>query len=266
MILKRLAKKVLFVFKLFGLDIGKFFITIRGLPFYFKDLIYFKRKNRKVLHKIHIESLKPYLSERFENSGSNSGHYFYQDLYVAQKIFERNPDRHVDIGSRIDGFVAHVASFREIEVFDIRPMDSKIKNIFFKQADFMSEIKNYIDYTISLSCLHAIEHFGLGRYGDPINPNGYLNGVTNLKKLLGPGGILYLSFPFGKERIEFNAHRVFSLSTILNLFEEEFSVECFSFVDDIGRFHENTQLTKDKLNCNYDCNFGCAILEMKKNE
>ena len=60
------------------------------------------------------------LNERFEESGIMSGHYFHQDLYVARKIFLQNPGKHVDIGSRTDGFVAHVAAFREIEIFDIR--------------------------------------------------------------------------------------------------------------------------------------------------
>ena len=46
--------------------------------------------------------------------------YFIQDLYMAQNIFKDNPKKHVDIGSRIDGFVANVASFREIELLDIR--------------------------------------------------------------------------------------------------------------------------------------------------
>ena len=60
------------------------------------------------------------LNEKFADSGIASGHYFHQDLLVARKIFQHNPQKHVDIGSRTDGFVAHVATFREIEVFDIR--------------------------------------------------------------------------------------------------------------------------------------------------
>jgi len=63
------------------------------------------------------------LDDRFDQSGTASGHYFHQDLLVASRIFINNPEKHVDIGSRIDGFVAHVASFREIEVFDIRSLE-----------------------------------------------------------------------------------------------------------------------------------------------
>ena len=79
--------------------------------------------------------MHPCLFDKHEAGGIASGHYFFQDLIVAQKIFLRNPVKHVDIGSRIDGFVAHVATFREIEVFDIRPIQSIINNIKFKKAD-----------------------------------------------------------------------------------------------------------------------------------
>ena len=92
----------------------------------------------------------------------------------------------------------------------------------FKQADLMSpdSVKNLCaggqGYCDSLSCLHAIEHFGLGRYGDPISPLGYYRGIENLSKLLLPGGMLYLSTPIGRERVEFNANWVFDPHTILS--------------------------------------------------
>ena len=72
-------------------------------------------------------------------------------------------------------------------------------------------------YCDSLSCLHAIEHFGLGRYGDPVNPLGYRRGIENLSKFLVSGGHLYLSTPIGRERVEFNANWVFNPSTILDV-------------------------------------------------
>lgn len=62
-----------------------------------------------------------------------------------------------------------------------------------------------------------LEHFGLGRYGDPIHPNGYKTGFANLASLLRPGGRFYLSTPIGQERVEFNANWVFDPATILGL-------------------------------------------------
>ena len=98
----------------------------------------------------------------------------------------------------------------------------------------MSEVPiELLDSCDSLSCLHALEHFGLGRYGDPIIYNGHIKGIENLtKKILKSKGTLYLSVPIGNEGVYFNAHRVFSIGTIMNLMKDYFSLEEFSYVDD----------------------------------
>lgn len=132
------------------------------------------------------------------------------------------PLLHVDIGSRVDGFVAHVASFRDIEVFDVRPISTQIPGVVFKQADLMDSdsLPNAGDgYCDSLSCLHALEHFGLGRYGDPIDALGHERGIANMAALLQTGGTFYLSTPIGRERVEFNANWVFNPSRIIQLAE-----------------------------------------------
>ena len=138
--------------------------------------------------------------------------YFPQDLFVAQKIFERNPLDHSDVGSRLDGFVAHLASFRQLDVFDIRPLGADIKNINFNQLDITDTraVEKLGSVRTSVSCLHVVEHFGLGRYGDDIDPRGLECGVNNLLRLLAPGGTLYLSTPIGTPVIRFNSHRVTS--------------------------------------------------------
>jgi len=207
----------------------------------------------------------PCLEDRFSASGTASGHYFHQDLLVARRIFLNNPNIHVDIGSRVDGFVAHVASFREIEVFDIRELESGIPNVRFIRRDIMQEIEDELQgYCDSLSCLHALEHIGLGRFGDPIRVDGHLVALRNLHNLLKVGGKFYLSVPIGTQRIEFNAHRVFSLDYLLTLLGREYRVDYFSFVDDAGMLHENVELDEKGIAENCGCRFGCGILEMTK--
>ena len=44
-----------------------------------------------------------------------------------------------------------------------------------------------------------LEHIGLGRYGDPIDPQGTEKAATELQRVLAPGGDLYLSLPIEKE-------------------------------------------------------------------
>jgi SAM-dependent methyltransferase len=133
------------------------------------------------------------------------GHYFHQDLLIAREIYKNNPVKHIDIGSRIDGFVAHVAVFREIEIFDIRLQENNVKNIIYRQADLMRIQDEMIEYCDSVSSLHAIEHFGISRYGDPIDAKGHIKAIGNIFKILKPGGKFYFSVPIGKQRIEFNA-------------------------------------------------------------
>lgn len=156
------------------------------------------------------------LDEKNAFSGTAKGHYFHQDIFVANRIFRAVPERHVDVGSRIDRFVAHVAAFRQIEVFDIRPLVAKTHDIHFRQIDLADELPDeFVGCTDSLSCLHTVEHFGLGRYGDRIQYDGHRVGLRNLTRVLCAGGTLCFSVPIGPQRVEFNAHRVFSIRYLL---------------------------------------------------
>ena len=194
------------------------------------------------------------ITDDYESSaGTAQGHYFHQDLLVAQFIFQANPQRHIDIGSRIDGFVAHVATFRRIEIYDIRTLnDCGHSNIEFKQADLMLGLESNV--TDSISCLHTIEHFGLGRYGDQINPRGYIVGMESLVKMLKPGGILYISFPIGKNnQIHFNSHRVFHPKDIFSWAPNTLNLIRFDYVDDTGELHQNFDLLNSELVVTHGC-------------
>jgi len=260
---KRLLIRLYTIFGLFGFDPIVFVKTLGGLWFYFHDF-YEIKKQKGHDSKFTFGPIYPILGERFSKSGSMSGHYFHQDLFVARKIFINNPTRHLDIGSSQESFVAHVAVFRKIEIFDIREQTSKVKNILFRKVDLMQLPKDMINACDSISSLHAIEHFGLGRYSDPIDYNGYLKAIANITKILQIGGKFYFSVPIGNQRIEFNAHRVFSVQFLLDLFNDDFTLNSFSFVDDKGDFFENAELTQIKILSNYGCHFGCGIFELTK--
>jgi SAM-dependent methyltransferase len=208
---KKLIRFLWILSSQFGIDINIFFKSFLRIPIFIKEYYIFKKLNK---NKNQLYYFKPCLHDRFEEGGVTNSEYFWQDLMVARLIFEANPKSHIDIGSRIDGFVAHVASYREINVVDIRPINTKINGIIFKQLDIMDSSYfttngTYFEKFDSVSCLHTIEHFGLGRYGDPIDPDGYTKGLSNIISMLKPDGLFYLSTPIGKERVEFNANRVF---------------------------------------------------------
>ena len=209
--------------------------SLRGWAPFRRDLREMKRQ-LKGNTDFRITSTHAVLRERFETNGDLKSHYFHEDLLIARRVFENKPILHVDVGSRVDGFVSHVAAYREIEVFDIRPQDTVVKNIRFVTADFMNISPSLHSYTDSLSSLNVVEHFGLGRYGDPIDVNGHLKGLECMYKVLKPGGKFYFSTPIGPQRIEFNAHRVFSMEYLLKLFETRYLIDHFSYVDDAGNF------------------------------
>ena len=120
------------------------------------------------------------------------------------------------------------------------------------------------DYCDSISSLHAIEHFGLGRYGDQVDYLGYLKALKNIAKILKKGGVFYFSVPIGPQRIEFNAHRVFSISYLIAILEEDYDIVDFSFVDDKGDLNINVPLNEKDIIRNYGCHYGCGIFELIK--
>lgn len=208
----------------------------------------------------------PCLWDRDAEAGVASGQYFHQDLYVAQRIFANAPARHVDVASRVDGFVAHVASFREIEVFDIRPISTTVPGIIFRQADLMDPAPELIESTDSLSCLHALEHFGLGRYGDRIDYYGYRTAWDNLYSMLAPGGALYISVPISStQRVEYDAHRIFSVPYVQeSMIADRYDITGFAYVDDTGAMHRDVDSRSPVAQRTFDLTHGCGIWELRR--
>lgn len=249
----------------FGFDFARAFRSLRALPGYRRDLEALKRQLAASDDPFPLGKLYPCLEDRFAASGSADTVYFHQDLLVARRVHRNAPRRHVDVGSRIDGFVAHVASFRPIEVLDIRPLESTIPNVTFAQADLMQPLgPQWLNSCDSVSCLHALEHFGLGRYGDPIHAEGHRTGFENLVRMLETGGKLYLSVPIGPRRIEFNAHRVFGIADVLGMIGESLRLDHFSCIDDANVVHEGVTLTPELVAQNCGCTLGCGIFELTK--
>ena len=159
----------------------------------------------------------------------------------------------MDIGSRIDGFVAHLLTFMPVTLIDVRPLPASVPGLDFVCADATS-LSGLADQSVdSLSSLHAVEHFGLGRYGDHVDPDGWRKVMLSMQRVLRPGGRLYLSVPVGSERLCFNAHRVFSPGRVLDVLAGLVLVS-FAGVDDAGRFL--TDIQPDSLaSQEYACGF-----------
>lgn len=197
---------------------------------YFADLFDFMHSKRI----IPMRGFIPMILDRYRTDGSIDRHYFLQDIYVASKVIAASPKKHFDVGSRVDGFVAHLlAAFKgEVTIIDIRPLPIKVENLNFIQAD-ATNLENLEDCSIeSLSSLHAVEHFGLGRYGDKIDPAACFAAMKSLQRVICENGKLYFSVPIGKkDGVYFNSHRIFCPLTILKTFNE-LELHEFSYIHD----------------------------------
>lgn len=73
--------------------------------------------------------------------------------------------------------------------------------------------KQYMDGTLgqfdTVVSFSSLEHSGLGRYGDALNPWGDLLAVTRAWCVTRPGGALALGLPTGMDYVTVNAHRVY---------------------------------------------------------
>lgn len=144
--------------------------------------------------------------------------YFYQDAWAFEKIFQQQPKSHVDVGSH-HKFVALLSKVMPVTMVDLRPLSLPLDSLIFQEGSILN--LPFDDASLfSLSSLCVVEHIGLGRYGDPLDPYGTEKAILELKRVLAKGGYLYLSVPINDtNRIHFNAHRSFSEDYLFKLFE-----------------------------------------------
>lgn len=231
--------------------------TFFGLYRYIASAMEYSRKNNTEF-RIAFSDFHPCLNDYYSTAGYIPRHYFLQDLWAAKKVFQSGTRVHHDVGSRLDGFIAQCLPFTRVVMFDVRPLDFKIENLDFIQVDFTKKTELPSDSITSISSLHAVEHFGLGRYGDPVDPIGYHKAIDELMRIVAPGGDIYFSVPVGAKRLIFNAHRIFDPEEILRFFSCCKLVE-FSVITDEQYLILNAN-PRDYSKLTY----GCGLYHFKK--
>lgn len=229
-------------------------INVFALPRYISFLVDWYRFQH-VGGKAAILEFYPCLNDKTAVTGIDA-HYFYQAIWAFKKILGSNTKHHVDVGSKVE-FVGLLTTVTDVTFIDIRPLELKLDRYTGKNGSILALPFN--DSTIlSLSSLHVIEHVGLGRYGDPIDPDGTKKACRELQRVLAPGGNLYVSVPIGKPRVCFNAHRVHTPEQIL-AYLPELKLRQFSVIDDEGNFHEDVPCS------NWDTlEYGCGMFHFIK--
>lgn len=241
------------------LDPRRLLAAWRALPVFFTNFLKYNRLTGKRLGTLALWKHARFTTfEKYLSAGSIRTHYFWQDLWAARKIVECNCKEHVDVGSRLDGFIAHLLPFCQVTYVDIRPLDEKVDGLRFIQGSILA-LPFASNSIKSLSCLHVIEHIGLGRYGDEIDPDGAAKAALELERVLATDGRLLLGTPVGRETICFDAHRVFSPSTIVQLFSG-LQLKQFSLIDDkADRIIENASFEQAD-----GCHYGCGLFVFTK--
>lgn len=187
-------------------------------------------------------------------------HYIYHPAWAARIVKEINPKFHVDISSTLS-FSSMLSAFIPVHFYDYRPANILLSNLKSNKIDLMSLPfpNNSVE---SISCMHTVEHIGLGRYGDPINPNGDLLAIKELKRVLAKNGNLLFVVPIGKDKVAFNAHRIYSYNQITDYFSDLILKE-FSLIPDNG-LDAGIIINATEEQANKQ-NYGCGCFWFKKN-
>jgi SAM-dependent methyltransferase len=199
--------------------------------------------------------IRPYLEDKTTFTGFDA-HYVYHPAWAARVVKKINPAVHIDISSTLH-FCTQLSAFIPVRFYDYRPALLNLDNLISEKADLTSLFfdTNSIE---SLSCMHTVEHIGLGRYGDPIDPSGDLKAMNELKRVVKPGGSLLFVTPVGKARIMFNAHRIYNARAIEKIFSG-FRLEDFSLVKDDSTFLQGVDPSEADSQ-----NYGCGCFWFKK--
>jgi len=180
-------------------------------------------------------------------------HYTYHPAWALRKVInEIKPQKHIDISSAIY-FSTSLSASIPVEFYDFRPAELKLSNLLCSKADLTNLFfeTNSIE---SLSCMHTVEHVGLGRYGDEIDPIGDIKAMKELQRVVAQGKHLLFVVPIGGEnKIHFNAHRVYKPEFILKQFDlmdlKEFYYISGDNKDQISAHPSQIDLTKENYGC-----------------
>lgn len=252
-ILKKIIRKIPFA-QFLHIKIKNIFIYLN----FKQDFLKFKKisLNSKRRFSLLWKDKYPCLYDKTDTTPFDK-HYIYHPAWAARILTETKPEKHIDISSTLH-FCSIISAFITTEFYDFRPVKLNLSNLISKKADLTSlPFEN--NSIKSLSCMHTIEHIGLGRYGDKLDPEGDLRAIKELSRVLAVDGNLLFVVPVGrKPKIMFNAHRIYSYNQIIEYFSN-FKLKNFSLVTDKGDFIQNSNKeTSDEQK------YGCGCFWFKK--
>lgn len=193
--------------------------TVVSYLLFLKDFINFKKQQVQKPRRFVVrwQDRYPCIHDKTITAGFDA-HYIYHPAWAARILARHRPKFHIDISSSLH-FCSLVSAFVPIKYYDFRPANLHLTGLTSEAADLLA--LPFADGSVcSLSCMHVVEHVGLGRYGDPLDPDGDLKAIAELKRVLSNGGTLLYVVPVGTPKIMFNAHRIYSYDQVVGSFAE----------------------------------------------
>jgi hypothetical protein len=222
----------------------------------------FRNMAQKCSHRFRVDwsDRYPCLTDRTTTT-SFDRHYIYHPAWAARVLAQTRPLLHIDISSSLN-FCTTVSAFIPVRFYDYRPAELGLSDLESAHADLLA--LPFADNSVaSLSCMHVVEHVGLGRYGDQLDPDGDLKAITELRRVLAKGGDLLLVVPVGNPaRVMFNAHRIYGYDQIIEYFNELELLE-FALIPDSpeqgGLLRNASKQQADRQS------YGCGCFWFRKN-
>jgi hypothetical protein len=227
----------------------------RPLTGFGKELNEFKSLNKQDRFSNNEFGYQPCLDDKTSTTPFDA-HYIYHPAWAARAIKKINPAKHIDISSTLH-FCTVLSTFITTEFYDYRPADLTLDNLTSAHAD-LNNLHFENNSILSLSCMHTLEHIGLGRYGDPLDPDGDIKAINELSRVCAINGNLLLVVPVGKKKIMFNAHRIYNPKEFLS-YLPNFELLDFSLITDQSKFIPNASLDLAEEQI-----YGCGCYWLKK--
>jgi SAM-dependent methyltransferase len=152
----------------------------------------------------------------------------FECIFAARHLSQQKPEKLLDIGSYRHFILGLLAGYK-VTTIDIRDREAVSANetVLTTDAKQLAIPSSMFAVVVSLC---ALEHFGLGRYGDEIDLNADRKAVYEMIRVLKPGGALIFSTTITRAApsIAFNAHRIYTHAMIQDLCRDLQPVEeCF---------------------------------------
>jgi SAM-dependent methyltransferase len=205
------------------------------------------------------ETIWPILNEDTSQTAFDR-QYIYHPAWACRVLRRTNPPMHYDFSSTLN-FMAMASAWVPMTFCDYRPAPLQLDGLTTRGENLtqLSFPDNSLD---SVSCMHVLEHVGLGRYGDVLDYDGDLKAIAELTRVVRAGGDLLIVLPLGRTAlIQFNAHRIYTWEGILEMFRERFDLVESALIPEQANLGLVYSPDKTLLN---EQNYACGCFWFKK--